>query len=200
VQTQRTRLGLYRVTDATASGTAVLLAAHTALATTAGTGFLFITNPTASTVAMSVKAIQLSISANAATAALTTPRVAINRFQFTGTITYTPAGGIGPALRVRAAGFGLAADAAAVGRVGTAITGQTTTASSVFPVRSWLVPAILTAVGTYGVTYMWDPDVEDDEIILGPGEGLAIQQMDAGTTSDPRRIAISATWEEFTAP
>lgn len=192
----RTRTGLYRATDGVAGGQALLTAAHTALATTAGTGFLFLTNPVASTVAVALKRIQFTLSVGSAAAAATSPRLTLNRFQYTGTISTAT---LTPGKRVNTATAGLALDAAAQAKVTTTITGQTTV--SVQAVRAWNAPAIITAAGIYGYDFEFDPNVEDDELILAPGEGLALQQSDAGTpTTEPRKVVVSVAWEEFSAP
>lgn len=194
----RTRTGMYRGYDGVAAGQAILATAHTALATTAGTGFLFLTNPVGSSVGVAVKRLQLSFGATAGTTMPTSPRIVVTKFQFTGTISTT---GLTVSKRVTTTVAGQTADAANVAKLTIAITGQTTTATQ--PIRAWLVPcSILTTSGilVYGPTLDWNPDTEDDEVILAAGEGIAVQQLDNGTASDVRKVALSAVWEEFTAP
>lgn len=188
----RTRTGFYRGADGTAGGLTVLATAHAATA-----GFLWLFNPVASTVAVAVKAAQFTFGNSAATAAINSPRINVERMTATGTLTATA---ITVAQRVRTTTQGNTADTATPqAKLVTATTGLTPTAGPI--IRSWQLPADSTAVGMYGGVFDWDPDTEDDEMILAPGEGIVWRQADNGnTTTDTRRISISVVWEEFTAP
>jgi hypothetical protein len=83
----RTRTGLYRGYDGVAAGQSVLATAHTTLATTAGTGFFFLTNAVGSTTAVAVKKLTMAFGATAVTTMPTSPRIVLSKFQFTGTIS-----------------------------------------------------------------------------------------------------------------
>ncbi len=89
-----------------------------------------------------------------------------------------------------------AAKAAQTAVLVAATTGITPAADKAF--ASFLVPAILTAVGLGEPTEQkWDPENKDEFITLAPGEGIVLRQPDNGTTSDTRVITADVDFDEY---
>lgn len=79
----------------------------------------------------------------------------------------------------------------------TASTGMTITNGNLF--WSVVAPAVVTVGPTTPVQHHYDPE-QDGRIILAPGEGVKLRQLDASTASDGRRLSVNFAWSEFTVP
>ena len=162
----------------------VQAAAQDALAT----GFFWLQNPAASGLNLIVRQFTLRFSLAANTACPTAPRIVLARFTFTG----TPSGAtVTPAKR-------RTADNANVATMRTAVTGMTVTLGAI--AASFLVPAMSAAGQTFTPPeQQWPPNldsIEEEDLILVPGEGALLYQPDAGTASDPRRFTVDLRAEE----
>lgn len=167
------------------TGAHLVLAA--ADAATAGRWWLI--NPVGSAVLIALERFHFMSQLGSALVAVTSPRLHLERFTFTGT-----ASGATVTLGKRKT-----TDAAPVGSVRTASTGMTPTAGAVL--MAFLPTASATAVAYNPATEMlWIPKDEDDQIVLAAGEGLVFRQADAGTASDTRRYVTSLMWSEFSLP
>lgn len=157
-----------------------------AAAQTFPAGLLYLINPVGNSAKLAVTSIETLSQMGSALAAPTSPRLLWSLFTFTGTASgaaVTP-GKLDSTMP------------AATGSVRTANTGLTLT--KVADTLCSLPIASATAVG-YAPPQLdeYAPDSEGDQIILRAGEGLALWQPDAGTTSDTRRIVATIKWEEF---
>jgi hypothetical protein len=91
------------------------------------------------------------------------------------------------------------ADASNQANIRTASTGTTVTLNATQLVWASLVPgADITTSGVLNIQFGedWRPILEDEYVELAPGEGLAIYQIDAGTTSDQRKTLVKGCWDE----
>lgn len=160
----------------------------------AGVGRLYLANPS-TTLVVALRKVEFMAAPTAATALVSSPRVTVERFSFTG----TPTGAAIAAAKLRnLTQNGEVADAAPTARLSTAVTGMTVTAGPV--VKSFLVPPILTAVGAaVPVEQDYSPE-EDGQIVLGAGEGILVRQADAGTSSDTRKFLVNLAWDEYQLP
>lgn len=172
-------LGVYSVSLGLAS---VQATAHDGTST----AFAWLFNPAASGVLVGIRRIQNTLSNSAATVAATCPRIAAQRFTYTGTasgsaLTYCKHDSSAPT---------------ATSALRTAVTGATVTLAQI--ARSLMVPACMTAVGQFGLAADWrfDED-EDDRFLIAAGEGLCLLQKENGTTSDPRRFTCEVQLEEY---
>lgn len=154
------------------------------------TGFVWLQNPTGSTITALIREIMATLSANAATAAPSAPILTYQKFTFTGI----------------ASGAQEIAEPAQTAMtvnqmlIRTAITGMTPTLRN--NVGRIVVPAILTAVGVYGGQYVVMPRnpmawQRGMDLEIAPGEGLVIYQVGVGTASDPRTFSTSVKWDEI---
>jgi hypothetical protein len=159
----------------------ILAAAHAATA-----GFFWLINPVGSTVTLYLKKLRAQITPTAASAFTSAPRITIELTTFSGVPT-----GASIAYAKRAS-----ADAAPVSSVRTASTGLTLAAGAV--IASWVVPAVLTAVGIAEPIEQRTVDQHDDDdlCILTAGQGIIVRQADAGSTSDTRLLTVDGEAEE----
>lgn len=189
-ESSRTRRGQYRAHPGLLS---VQAAAHAATV-----GFWWLINPVGSTTAVAMQRVSFSSSTSAVTSMPSLPRITLETFTFTG----TPSGAtVTPAVSVRQAiGGGPADSATPIASLRTASTGLTLTAGA--PFKAFLPVANYASTAFYAVPANdeWNPQEPDDQIILGPGDGIICRQADNGTTSDIRRFVTNVTWLEFTAP
>lgn len=156
------------------------------------TGFLWLENPVASTVNVLITDITVFLSANAAVAAPSSPQITFKRFNFTGTASGT---------NVNVTPY-LTGSTISQAGVKSTVTGMTVVLTPTARILEWPVPAILTAVGTYGGTYniySANPQgwVRGINIECIPGEGIVAFQSTAGTASDPRAVVIRYSWLEL---
>lgn len=157
-----------------------------AAAQTFPTAFFYLINPVGNTPKIALTAIEVITQMGSALAAPTSPRLLWKLFTFTGTASgaqITP-GKLdstmpSPTASIRTASTGLSIVAGA-------------------DMICSLPIASATAVG-YAPPQMdeWFEDNEANQIILRAGEGIALYQPDAGTTSDTRRIITTIKWDEF---
>lgn len=149
-------------------------------------GFFWIINPVGSSKTIRIRKLRFTSAPTAATAFVSSPRVTIERMTFTGTSSGAT---ITPTKRN-------SSDNNATGLVITATTGLTPSAGAV--ARSFVVAPILTAVGaSVPSEQVYEPNQEQDMIILAAGEGIVCRQADAGTTADTRKCVVDGTWEEY---
>lgn len=157
-----------------------------ATAQTFPAAFFFLINPVGNTPKVAITAIEVLSQMGSALAAPTSPRLLWKLFTFTGTAS-------GASLTPGKTDSTWPAPTASLR---TASTGLTITA--VADVICSLPIASATAVG-YSPPQMdeWFEDVEQSQIILRAGEGIALYQPDAGTTADTRRLITTLKWDEF---
>lgn len=162
----------------------VLAAAHT----TTG-AFWYLANQVSSGVTISLRRINFASQHNTVLATPTGPRIMLRRFTFTG----TPTGASATGART------LSSQAPSANwSVRTAITGMTVTNGA--DIFGFFPVVALTAVGACAPAYEdWNPE-DEGMMQLAAGEGIALYQPDAATTSDTRRFVASFAVEEFTTP
>jgi hypothetical protein len=162
------------------------------------TGFAWMHVPTAvSGKAARIRKIEVSHGISAATPTMpTTPRIGLTRFTFTGTAS-------GAAL---AATLKDSAYPAAILDIRTAVTGLTPALvpGATSAIASSLVPAFLLSGTVADILWcetvmddMVQPSEEDGFLVIRPGQGFVLWQMDAGTTGDIRRFTFETTWDEI---
>jgi hypothetical protein len=161
----------------------------TAVHTGTTTGFLFIVNPLSSTVNMAID--RMSFRQNFSTTLavdLIAPLIHVSRITFTGTLS---AATTTPAKRKTA-------DAAAQGLIAIASTGLTVTKlGDVFGIIGQTMDLVTGGGGHWNpMIDEWNPQDEDDEVILVPGEGLVVWSTLAVTTAN-RKLLLTGAWFEF---
>ena len=179
---ERTVTGQYKFTMA---AQAIPTAVHTGTTT----GFMFLTNPLASTIKIAVD--RLTIKHNFSTTLavdLIAPIISINRITFTGTLS---AAATTPAKRATA-------DAAAQGLLSIASTGLAVTNVAALYSAIGMTMDLVTGGGGHWLAQIdeWNPSSEDNELILLPGEGIVIWSTFAVTTAN-RKLLINGAWFEF---
>ena len=159
----------------------ILAAAHAATA-----GFFWLINPIGNPKNVKLRRVEFESAPTAATVFVTSPRVTVERMTFTGTASgaqITPS-------KVKSS------MANPTGLLLTANTGLTIIAGAV--AYTFLVTAILTAVGVSNPSMLeWEPP-EEGMKDLASGEGIVIRQADAGSASDTRKAVVNLAWEEYT--
>ena len=153
------------------------------------TGFLFLVNPLSSTVNIAVDRMSFKHNFSTTLAVdLIAPLIYISRISFTGTLS---AAATTPAKRKTS-------DAAAQGLIATASTGLTVT--NVANVYSFIGQTMDLVTGGAGHWIAqndeWNPQDEDDELVLVPGEGVVVWSTFAVTTAN-RKLLINGAWFEF---
>jgi hypothetical protein len=155
-------------------------------ASKAGRWFLF--NPVASSILIALRRVEFASQHSSVLATPTTPRIALRTFTATGTFSGTS---ITPAPHDTT-------DAAQVAVFGSNTTGLTLTDGAI--VRCFFPTVALTAVGIAGPSEDdWIPDPAYP-LILRPGQGVYLTQLDNGTASDTRKYLTGIVWDEFTQP
>jgi hypothetical protein len=158
------------------------------------TGFAWIAMPSGQSKRARIRRFEVVFEQGAAPTAdhLTLPRIALQRFTFTG----SPSGAsITPAKRRES-------DAANAFNFYTASTGMTVSLVSGAIALTWLPPGIdfATAVGQNVVSKVnapFAPQHEDEYLDFQAGEGWVLFQPDAGTTSDVRRFNFKAIVDQY---
>lgn len=164
---------------------AIPTAAHTGTTT----GFLFMINPLSSTVNMAVDRISFRQNFSTTLAVdLIAPLIHVSRITFTGTLSATATT---PAKRKTS-------DAAAQGLIATAMTGLTVTKlGDVYGFIGQTMDLVTGGAGHWsGQADEWNPQDEDDELILVPGEGIVVWSTLAVTTAN-RKLIVNGAWFEF---
>jgi hypothetical protein len=153
------------------------------------TGLLYLINPATSTVNVSLDRTTLKQNFSTTLAVdLIAPIIQINRITFTGTLT---AAAITPARRKTA-------DAANQGLMSLAMTGLTVTLGAVvYTFIGQTMDLVTGGAGHWSAQNdEWNPQSDDDEIVLVPGEGLVWWSSLAVTTGN-RKLAINGAWKEW---
>jgi hypothetical protein len=157
--------------------------------TSAAIGWL--QNPSTAGVNARLRFVQMAHTNTVATAIdhTSAPRIAVQR------ITHTD-GWSGATLNVAKRAT---ADSNNIANIRTATTGTTVTLAATQLVWSSLVPgADITTSGVLNIQFgeTWRPVFEDEYVVIAPGEGIVIYQIDAGTTSDQRKTLVKGCWDE----
>lgn len=183
-ESARVRSGVY----ACHTGAHLVLAAADAATGLAGRWWLL--NPVGSTVLVALRRVELQSQIGSTLATPTSPRLAVERFAFTGAAS---------GATVSAAKLA-SSHANAAATVRSASTGLTITGGTTTTMFGFLPVAAATGVGANPTsTADWNPD-ENGMPILAAGEGILLRQLDAGTASDTRRYVTNIVWEEFQVP
>ena len=164
---------------------AIPIAAHTATTT----GFFYLINPLASTVKIAVDRMTFSHNFSTTLALdLVAPLIHISRISFTGTLS---AAAITPAKRATA-------DATAQGLISNAMTGLTVTnVANIFGFVGITMDLVTGGAGHWmAQVNEWNPQDDEDEMILQPGEGLVVWSTLAVTTAN-RKLIINGAWLEY---
>lgn len=180
---ERQTTGSYKFTS---GAQAIPTATHTGTTT----GFLFLINPITSTVSVSLDRTTLKQNFSTTLAVdLIAPIININRISFTGTLS---AATITPAKRKTA-------DATPQGLLSLASTGLTVTnVASVYTFIGQTEDLVTGGAGHWNAqSDEWNPQSDDDEIVLLAGEGLVWWSTLAVTTAN-RKLAINGAWKEWT--
>ncbi len=164
---------------------AIPTAAHTATTT----GFFYLINPLGSTVKIAVD--RMTLNQNFSTTLgvdLIAPLIHISRISFTGTLS---AATTTPAKRATA-------DAAAQGLISIAMTGLTVTnVANIYGTVGQTMDLVTGGGGHWNAQQdEWNPQDEDDELILAAGEGICVWSTLAVTTAN-RKLIINGAWFEF---
>ena len=152
-------------------------------------GLLYLTNPSASTVNVSLDRTTLKQNFSTTLAVdLIAPIIQINRITFTGTLS---AATIAAAKRKTA-------DAAPQGLMSLAMTGLTVTLGAVvYTFIGQTMDLVTGGAGHWSAqSDEWNPQSDDDEVVLAPGEGLVWWSSLAVTTAN-RKLAINGAWKEW---
>jgi hypothetical protein len=164
---------------------AIPTAAHTATTT----GFVYLINPLSSTINIAVDRVSFKQNFSTTLAVdLIAPLIHVSRISFTGTLS---AAATTPAKRKTA-------DAAAQGLIATAMTGLTVTnVANVYGIVGQTMDLVTGGGGHWSAqSDEWNPEDEDDELILAPGEGVVIWSTLAVTTAN-RKLLVNGAWFEF---
>lgn len=178
----RNKVGLFKA--ALVPPVAVPAAVHNGTTT----GFAWLYNPVGSTIKMAVKRTTIIDQFTALAVDLLPGELRASLFTFTGV-------GSGALLTPSKRD---STDAAAQGNFRTASTGMTCTLGAVVMARMYQTMDLVTGgAGHWNPNWTeWNPDNEDGEIILRPGEGIVFWHSVAVTTGN-RRLTINTAWEEF---
>lgn len=154
------------------------------------TAFFWLQMPLTATVTACLRNIIVDANTSSTTVAPTAPVISFTKFTFTGTAS----GAAVTPVKYQTAG------ATAQMIIRTAVTGMTV--SLVGDIGQFSIPTVLTGVGVvYGTKQILQESplsfTRGSDVELGPGEGLAIYQSVAGTSSDPRRFGVQVRWHEI---
>lgn len=153
------------------------------------TGLLFFINPLTSTVNIAMDRVSFKHNFSTTLAVdLIAPIIHASRITFTGTLS---AATITPAKRKTS-------DAAAQGLIATASTGLTVTKlGDIYGLIGQTMDLVTGGAGHW-ITQNdeWNPQDEDDELVLVPGEGIVVWSTFAVTTAN-RKIMINGAWFEY---
>jgi hypothetical protein len=153
------------------------------------TGLMYLINPLTSTVKIAIDRLSFKHGFSTTLAVdLIAPLIHVARISFTGTLT---AAVTTPVKRN-------SADAAAQGLVATAMTGLTVTlVGNAWSFMGQTMDLVTGGGGHWNpMSDEWNPEGEDDEIILAPGEGIVVYSTLAVTTAN-RKIMCNGAWFEF---
>ena len=153
------------------------------------TGTFWFQVPSAANIRARIRYLEVHFCHTTATAIdhLTSPRIAFQKFTFTGT-----AAGATITHVVQKTGMAMTSD------VRTAVAGMTPSLGGIFWVASPTSFDFTTSGSTPSPSaFNWRPSFEDEFLDIGPGEGLVCYQADAGTTSDQRSYRVIGCWDEY---
>jgi hypothetical protein len=153
------------------------------------TGLMYLINPLTSTVKIAIDRLSFKHGFSTTLAVdLIAPLIHVARISFTGTLT---AAVTTPVKRN-------SADAAAQGLVATAMTGLTVTlVGNAWSFMGQTMDLVTGGGGHWNpMSDEWNPEGEDDEIILAPGEGIVVYSTLAVTTAN-RKIMCNGAWFEY---
>jgi hypothetical protein len=165
------------------------VAIPTAVHTGTTTGFLFLINPLSSTIKIAIDRLTLKHNFSTTLAVdLIAPIILITRMTFTGTLS---AAAITPARR-------RSADAAPQGLIAAASTGLTVTTVATIYSAIGMTMDLVTGGGGHWLAQNdeWNPSSDDDEVVLLPGEGIAVWSSFAVTTAN-RKLLVNGAWYEY---
>jgi hypothetical protein len=179
---ERSTLGNYKFS---VPATAIPAAVHTGTTT----GFMFLINPLTSTSTVSID--RMSLKHNFSTTLgvdLIAPILRLNRITFTGTLS---AAAITPAKRKTA-------DAAPQALLAAASTGLTVTnVATIYEFIGNTMDLVTGGGGHWSAqSDEWNPQGDDDELVLVPGEGIVLWSSFAVTTGN-RKLSINGAWKEW---
>lgn len=179
--TKRSVLGKYKASSGTLTVPAAVHNGGT-------TGFLWLMNPVGSSVKIAINRISWNIQFIALAVDLLGGELRFSLNTFTGTGS---AGLLTPAKRD-------SVDAAAVGNLRTASTGMTVTVgAAIYSTQYPTMDLVTGGAGHWNPFFaQWEPDTEEEQLILRPGEGISIWHAIAVTTAN-RRLFTNIAWEEF---
>jgi hypothetical protein len=150
---------------------------------------VYLINPLSSTINIAVDRVSFKQNFSTTLAVdLIAPLIHVSRISFTGTLS---AAATTPAKRKTA-------DAAAQGLIATAMTGLTVTnVANVYGIVGQTMDLVTGGGGHWSAqSDEWNPEDEDDELILAPGEGVVIWSTLAVTTAN-RKLLVNGAWFEF---
>lgn len=163
-----------------------------ASADAAQTGRVYIENEVGSGILLAVTTARFHSQHASALVTATAPRIALRTF------TFTQSGSPSGAALVGVKQDSTLPNKSALWEARTAKTNMTVT--EVGDLAVFYPVVALTAVGACApISDIWRPE-PDRPLILRPGEGLMVKQVDAGTASDTRLVGFSFELEEWTVP
>jgi hypothetical protein len=165
---------------------AIPTAAHTGTTT----GFLYLINPVSSTVKIAIDRLSFKHGFSTTLAVdLISPLIHVARISFTGTLSATATT---PIKR------NTVTDAAPQGLIATAMTGLTVTlVGNAWSFMGQTMDLVTGGGGHWNpMSDEYNPEGEDDEIILAPGEGIVVYSTLAVTTAN-RKLMINGAWFEY---
>lgn len=161
------------------------------------TGFCWLVNDSGNTKSIRIRRLSLQYNFIGVTTLTTLPRIVLQRFTKTG----TPTGA--QTLGVNIDGNSVVA---AVVDIRTAVTGMTVSLTANTIMAASLPPqgqvagtaAVFETTPTYNFEMLDAESVEDQWIVIPPGQGLVMYQADAGgATTDTRRFVYNIVWDEI---
>jgi hypothetical protein len=152
------------------------------------TGYLWLMNPVGSSIKMAINRISWNLQFIALAIDLLGGELRFSRNTFTGVGS---AGLITPAKRD-------STDAAAVGNLRTASTSMTVTVTeTIYGTQYPTMDLVTGGAGHWNPFFaQWEPDTEEEQIILRAGEGISIWHAIAVTAAN-RRLFVNVAWEEY---
>jgi hypothetical protein len=153
------------------------------------TGLMYLINPLTSTVKIAIDRLSFKHGFSTTLAVdLIAPLIHVARISFTGTLS---AIATTPVKRN-------SADSAPQGLIATAMTGLTVTlVGNAWSFMGQTMDLVTGGGGHWNpMSDEWNPEGEDDEIILAPGEGIVVYSTLAVTTAN-RKIMCNGAWFEY---
>lgn len=160
------------------------------------TGHFWLFNPSGSGRTARIRRLSLQYNFVGVTTLGTLPRTIIQRFTWTGTQS---------GAQIAGANVDAASVVASVVELRTASTGATVSltantqlAADLAPIAQVSgTPAVFETTPTYRSEMIDAESSEDEWIVIPPGQGIVLYQVDAGTASDTRRLVANIVWDEI---